>query len=233
MYCNDNKGSLPVGYATSAMVSTGGVIARDADGRRLTDSRALRYPWRLATYLDNSVEVMTRDLEQIRADADGDAFLYDYGVSLAPRFGLNQVFVGGSAETVDPSRGWAFSTSAAVRQRTAAWGDRWYARRNTDAVRSSELLVFASSTGVVSTRGDDTFDGHYRVDPPAFTGRVWQTSAPNESTAARLTGYASFRFAGKTVATMLDGSARTLSWAEAQDMRRWAPQATSETWMLP
>lgn len=229
MYSNDCDGEVMPGFASDGMVQRGDVNARNDRGGTLQGLEAQRYPWRLMPFIENSVDLLFRDHRRMKQDLQ--AASYDYGVSVAPRFGLNQAFVGGSAD--HDGTGYAFLASPALRARVAAsWPARWYAARITDAPDPSRLLSFASASGANPVDGV-TVDGFYRVTPPIFTSRRWRTEPPDSGAALSETGNVDFRFAGRTVAAMMDGHAQSLNWSESQDMRRWAPRATSEDWMLP
>lgn len=229
MYSNDYSGRVPVGFPSNAMVASGEVIARNRTGERLTGLEARRFPWRLLPFLEYELGILYRDRRTIESQFSGTNF--DYAVSAAPRFGLNQAFVGGSGDS--DLTGKAFIASPTIRNRIEkAWGSRWYVSRVSDVRQASNLLVFASATGSDPFNGV-TLDGMYRVTPPRFDRVLWTTTEPNESSTPASTGNVSFRFSGRTVGAMLDGHAETLNWTDMRDMRRWAPGATTEDWQLP
>lgn len=230
VHSNEHGGAVMIGYPTPEMVQRGEVVARNSRGQRLTGEVAQRYPWRLMPQMENALEILFRSEEQrdsmrtIGGDERGD-----YAVSLLPRFGLNQTFVGGSAHS-NPGN-FAFAPSPQIQSRVRSrWGPRWYVQRDSDAKRPSELIVFASSRNM--TVAPRSPDGYFCVLPPFFRARLWATK-PDPADTGGLSGHVSFSFSGRTVAAMLDGHAQTLNWNEANDMRRWSPQATSEDWRLP
>lgn len=225
-YTNENRGLILVGYPSEEMVRSGQIVARNATGRRLTGEIARRYPWRLIPSLENAVDIIFRSEQQRDAMRSiwGDERA-DYAVSLLPRFGLNQTFVGGNSEF------YAFSPSPVVHQRTRArWGPRWFIQRDADAAQPSRLIAFASSrnTSVVA----NSEDGYFHVKPPSLVQRNWARQ-PDPSFTGSDTGNVAFIFARRGVFAMLDGNAQTLSFEEADDMRRWSPSATAEDWKLP
>lgn len=233
MYSGDNRGWVLPGFASAGMVSRGDVRARNDRGQSLGSLGivAQRYPWRLMPFLGFDRDLLFRDrgtMEEVFRGAPTD-----YPESEAPRFGLNIAFIGGSANH------YALADSRALRDRaTNAWGTNWYVARASDAARPSELIVFASAAQnldqqVIGARFGQFVDGMYQVLPPKWPGLNWAATRPNESTRMNATGQVWFPFAGKTVVTMLDGSAKTLTWDEARDMRRWAPKATSADWSPP
>jgi prepilin-type N-terminal cleavage/methylation domain-containing protein len=229
LYTNDFAGRVPVGFASKPMINNGEVVARNRTGERLTGETARRYPWRLLPFLEYELGILYRDRQVIESLFTG--INYDYAVSTAPRFGLNQAFVGGSDDS--DITGKAFVSSPVVRQRIEkAWGSRWFVRRVSDVRQPSKLVAFASSHGTSPFNGV-ALDGMYRVTPPRFDRVLWSSEQPNESSLPSSTGNVSFRFSGRTVASMMDGHAETRTWLEMQDMRHWAPGATTEDYQLP
>lgn len=231
MYSNDHDGFVMPGFASSGMVTRGEVIARNDRGQRLAGPEAQRYPWRLMPYMENEIDLLYRDRRAIEERLGGAGATYDYAVSVAPRMGLNDAFIGGSGAATGV--GYAFRESPTIQRRIAErWPMRWYVQRVTDARDPSGLLAFATAYGTENV-SSVPLDGFYSVQPPYFQSRLWRAAPPDEVTQPQETGFVSFRFAGRTVAAMLDGHAETLTWAEAQDMRRWAPRANAEDWVLP
>lgn len=227
MYSGDYNGNVMPGFPGSWQVKQGLITANDHLGQRIdTPELVQRYPWRLMPYLDYTTQDFYRDsaeLEQWLGRGDNWSFLY--AVSVAPRFGLNEEFMGAS-----DNLGKAFSQSPAVQARNKKWG-RYFVRRAHEAPRTSDLIVFASTTG--ATEGTRSFDGHFRATPPNFDRRLWRATTITESTPSADAGNLTFRHLGRTVSAMLDGHAQTLGGVEAQDMRHWAPRADSPEWMLP
>ncbi|MDX2114535.1 MAG: type II secretion system protein [Planctomycetota bacterium] len=229
MYSNDYDGAVMPGFASASMVASGTVVATNDRGSRLAGLEAQRYPWRLMPFIENEIDLLYRDRRLMQEQLAGAT--YDYAASVGPRFGMNQAFVGGSGDA--DGTGFAFHSSPAIRARTEArWPRGWFLSRVADTARPADLIAFASASGASPINGL-AIDGFYRVTPPSFIRRMWSTSKPNESSPPTATGNVSFRFAGRTVGAMLDGHAQTLSWEEAQDMRRWAPRADSPSWTLP
>lgn len=228
MYANDFRGAAIPGLASAAMVTNHEVTAKDERGRSIGAPQAQRYPWRLLPYVDYTLGILYRQPDVI-SELPRDDFSYHYAVSLGPRMGINAAFVGGSA---DPVTGYAFHSSPSIRDRARArWGPRWYVSKVVDAQRPAELIAFASASGQKWNTLD--LDGHYLLQPPSFTRRLWSTKPADASTAPESNGNVTFRFGGRTVAAMLDGHAESLNWQEANDMRHWSPQATTEDWKLP
>ncbi|MBL0926468.1 MAG: type II secretion system protein [Phycisphaerales bacterium] len=226
MYASDNRSRLLPGFPTARMISTGEVVARDDKGNRLSGIAAQRYPWRLLPYFDYELGTWYRDPQAIARVFSGS--LRDYAVSVGPRMGLNQIFMGGSSDS--DGAGYAFNPATDDLARRA-WGSDWYAAKASDVRRPADQIVFGSSSGADPISGTE-IDGLYRIRPPNLVNRVWQTSPPDSATRPAAVGDLSFRFMSKAVFAMFDGNARTLNWADANDMRRWSSQATGPDWKL-
>ncbi|MFM9959077.1 MAG: type II secretion system protein [Phycisphaerales bacterium] len=233
MYSNDNSGEVMVGFAAPAMISSGTVQARDQNSTKLTGLPAQRFPWRLLPYYEYELGSWYRDRASVertmKTNGDLNSELFRYAVSVAPRMGLNQIFIGGSAD--NDGGGYAFNTALQPTLRSK-WGGNWFIRRVSDIPRPSELLVFATSAGADPV-GGVALDGFYRVTPPYFFNRKWTTITPNATTQPNQTGNVSFRYAGKAVGVMSDGHAESLTWEQMQDMRRWSPKANRAEYVMP
>lgn len=230
MYSAEHNGMVMPGFPSNAMINTGKVVARDDAGERIASPTVLarRYPWRLMPYLDYTIGVLYRDRKTLEQQLTGVD--RRYAVSLAPRLGLNQTFVGGSSDS--DGTGFAFGSPAVDQLVRSRWGSRWYVQRESDVARPSDLIVFASASEATQV-GGITLDGHYQVTPPWFTARRWTTTSPEQGAAAAQTGSVSFTYHKKAVTAMFDGSVRSMTWDQIQDMRHWSPWATSRDWVLP
>ena len=229
MYTDAHSGWVLAGFPTSRMINDGKAVARDQNDEKIYGLAAQRYPWRLMPYLDYELGILYRDRAAIENSLEG--LDYEYAVSVAPRIGLNQAFVGGSSDA--DGTGYAHLDNASREARLRkAWGPNWFVRRATDARRPSSLLVFASASGNSFVDGLE-LDGYYRVTPPYFLGRRWTSEQYSQDIPSSDTGNVTLRHLNKAVASMIDGHAETLDWLEMQDMRRWSPQANAEDWTLP
>jgi prepilin-type N-terminal cleavage/methylation domain-containing protein len=232
MYSSDNADRVLIGFATASHLSREGVVARDRAGERIYDVRGQRYPWRLIPYLDYNLELLQDDPTVLTRQAAGDSYRFEYGLSLAPRFGLNQVFLGGSADRSDPSGGVAFDENPRVQDAIRrSWRPRWFARDLAHIPRPTNQIVFTSSTGSQSINASDPLSGFYRVTPPSFRRREWRDDPTGADASA--SGYVSFRFAGRTVALMADAHAETFTKTDLNDMRRWNPWARAYNELMP
>ncbi len=221
----DHAEMVLYGFLRNDPATGGPITARDHSGRTLRGLSAQRYPWRLLPWLDGRPDVLYRDLhdfeEAMRLAPDDFAYQF----SVAPSFGLNQGFVGGSSD--------ADGTPSVEHPATAAlYGSSWYVRRLSDPARPSSLMVFATSYGQAARYGRLRLPGHYRITPPSVGRRLWQDRPADADTPSGLVGNVDLRHAGKAVGAMFDGHAAALGWDELQDMRRWAPTADRPDWTL-
>jgi len=237
MYADDHKQFLMPGYPNQQMIEARReVIARFRDGTLMNGEQAwqdiARYSWRLLPYFEYDLNAMFSDFDEISALFGNDRSLIVHQTAIAPRMGLNQVFVGGSADT--DGTGSAFlenpNNAAAVASR---WGARWFARRTTDVRNQSSLIVFASSQQPGAVSQSTVIDGYYKILPPSFMNRRWRENPPDSSTSPIQVGFVSFSLLNKSTAAMMDGHADGLTWEESNDMRRWSPQAKSPDFVLP
>ncbi|MEM1423699.1 MAG: type II secretion system protein [Planctomycetota bacterium] len=234
-FANENDQRLMEGYPSANMINSGEVRAIDDRGRDMREigqpnAVSQRYPWRLLPYLDYTIDGLYRNASRVASFYDSPE--YAYGVSVAPRMGLNQGFLGGSADSGDPM-GYAFRPGIANAVRSA-WGANWYARLTTQIPRPEYMIVFAQATGSDPFQGID-LDGFYRITAPASFERNWTDVPPlqNGINDQQQYGFVDYRYKGRTAAAMADGSAKGLSFEEMQDMRRWSPQADRPDWQLP
>jgi len=231
MYADDNKGSVLPGYPPRDWVN-GAMKVLNSEGERLFNEDAQRYPWRLAGYFNHDFrglyqsDKLLGDLRERQADYSSFGVTYDYVVSLYPSLGMNIAFVGGSDRNQSFDR---------IFQRIYG---RIFIQRLDQAVRPSGVLAFASARAeeqpAVPILGRP--EGFFRLDPPRFssvTGPLWADAYDaNAPTPGLNSGFISLRHGGKAVAAHLDGHAEMLGWTQLRDMRRWADQATSETWTI-
>ncbi len=227
LFTTDHAGKVMAGFPTQRMISDKKVIARDDTGERLSGIVAQRYPWRLLRYVDYELGILYRDRRKINETFEG--LDRRYAVSIAPRLGLNQAFVGGSCDSDGTGYAW-LDNPHQEKQLKRAWGTAWFARHEAAVRRPSDLIVFATAANEST---EYQIDGYYKVLPPAFIERRWTTDVPDNFTEPSETGFVSFRFLNKTVASMFDGHGESLTWEQAQDMRRWAPRANSYDWVMP
>lgn len=235
-YANDRNDRLMPGYASADMINSGDIRVLDDRGRRVHQienvplAAAQRYPWRLLPYLDYEIAGLYRELDTVRSFYDSQE--YAYAVSVAPRMGLNQAFLGGSADPGDPL-GYAFNSGLSA-QIESAWGKNWYAKRTSDVPNPSNMAVFVQSTGSDPFSGV-RLDGYFRVTAPYNVTRAWSEDKPTGDADELAANYGNvdFRYGKKAATAHLDGHATGLGFEELGDMRRWAPRADAPDWTLP
>ena len=221
LYADDNAGHLLVGHPTLADVN-GPMHVYDWSGRRITGEEARRYPWRLAPYLDYNLRgLYTSDrlLEDLRRQ-DPNSLVYV--VSLFPSLGLNIEFLGGS--DID---GYAFNP-----QILRTFG-RYYIKRLDEAHRPERLTAFASARGPADLYPAEAADrqGYFRLRPPRLFAPLW-TRPFDPGAIPAASGFVDFRHRGRSVVSMLDGHADSLSFDDMLDMRRWSDRADSPEYVI-
>lgn len=231
MYADDNKGYLLAGYPKREWVN-GAMAVFNADGERLMNEEAQRYPFRLAPYLNYNFrglyqsDRLLADLRERESTYTPYGINYDYVVSLYPSLGLNAAFVGGS----DRVQGFD-------RLFQSVFG-RVHIARLDQCVRTSGVITFASARAeeqpAVEVLGKP--EGFFRIDPPRFaasSGALWEASYDAASQRPGVnSGFLSLRHGNRAVAAYLDGHINLVTWEQANDMRRWADQADSPGWSL-
>ena len=237
VYAQDNRAAVLPGYTLSEWVDPGGelaVFSGESSATRLYGSVARRYTWRLAPYLNYSLEALVAD-RRLRAEftalpdrpATRDGFQWAFATS--PSFGINSTWVGGDAR-----RGAFYAPS------TATWG-KYYVTRFDEPRFPDRLLIFATSRGYHPIDGVTVIPGRHRIEGPwqasHVTGEI-PTFAPWEAPdgpfdpgqTPRTYGHLDFRHFNRVVTTMFDGHVEALTLDDIRDMRRWSNQADAADW---
>jgi len=191
-FSTNHLGRVIPGYANEP--------AKDVRGNPVHGPLNLRYPWRIAEWLDHNIEgsLLVNEQEALMKDTTANA----YFISLCPSFGMNLYFVGGDL--------------------TAPYNKTWVERRH-QAYSAARLIVFGSS------RFNDTglVHGFFRIESPRYSpGYVsgWAASY-KESDPAIWWGNVHPRWDNRAAFGMLDGHAEALDTTEMRDMTRWSSQA--------
>ena len=172
-------------------------------GQLLSGPTANRYPFRLAQYFDyqlNGTILVNRNKTQIDPS---DTYL----VSLYPAMGINYLYVGGDISATGVT---SFPGDCVTNIGQAA----------------GPLLVFASAGG--DGPPETRVDGYCMLTPPSTTGPMWSTSPWSPTSVPSDYGHVDARYHGKAVCAFLDGSVKTLTITELQDMRLWSNTAAAE-----
>ncbi|MEM6550981.1 MAG: prepilin-type N-terminal cleavage/methylation domain-containing protein [Planctomycetota bacterium] len=192
------------------------------DGTQFTGVSADRYPWRLLSYLDYSLEgsvLINERAEQaaippkgapVNPDFNNPYGIWMYGVSVNPSFGINANNVGGYS-SLNPSNGNVSNESL-----------NGLVTKIEEAVDPSRLIVFSSARGVGSATGD-IVPGYYRVTAPndSLASNRWRISEYDEDSDPADTGNVDFRCQDNAIVSHLDGSATYLDFVSMLDMTRW------------
>ena len=214
-YANVHNGAVLPGYWTRMQ-------ARDEAGEPLDLIPAARYPWRIAPYLDyNFRGLYVNENQDVLEDLEyRDRAIYRYAVSLFPSLGINGTWIGG--DEID-------NTFDHLMLRHFG---RIHMTRMSQAIRSEQLIVFASARGqdTMGPLGSSIFEGWYRIESPYFTSYRWPDEF--EPGDPRRYGHLSPRYGGRVVAAFLDTHVGMLSKKQLKDMRHWAAQATEADWVL-
>lgn len=243
LYSTDNKGTLLPGYLKSEWAdpsrgSSHQVLAWDnphdaSDSTRLTGTIVRKYPWRLAPYIDYSLEslIVNRQLysdSRSLPDDRNSRMGFQWAFSQNPSFGLNTTFVGGDAK-----RGGFFAPA------TLRWGS-FYVTRADQPIFPDKLTIFATARGD-SPSTNMVVPGNHRIEGPwnassgtnvvpSFTRWGAPPGPFNPDRSPGTYGHLDFRHFGKCVTTTFDGHADLHSVKDMTDMRRWSNQATSADW---
>ena len=209
----ENGGKLAMGYGNAGET----LYPRESPPLSPNREEAKRYPWRIAPFLDDGVEVLYAGRHHVYYE--GVASKSAYMASLYPSFGINSIFVGGHYDGRKHSPGYAPGPRS--RDRSTYPHDFWVLRPG-DARSPSRLIVFASSIGSSPADYPDKV-GFYRVLPPdSPLTAAWGSYNPDIPASL---GHVSLEYGGKAIVAHLDGSVGTATEEDLRDMRRWSNQA--------
>lgn len=205
LYSADHNGELIPGIDATASAMT------MPDGTEVSATEVSRYPYRLAPYFSYKFEGVTlvnKNKYQIKTDGVFPNAIYGY--SLCPAMGMNFTKVGG-----DRQLGGFQNTEDLVTREGQAPGS---------------VVIFASAAYKV---GDTKIDGYMSIYPPYGKeggSTNWGGSATswNKNSAPASYGNIDARYNGKAVCAFMDGSVKTLSIKELNDMRLWSRNAIEE-----
>jgi len=199
LYSAENNGEVLHGYKSAP-----GAV--NEAGQLLSTPMNARYPWRLFPYIrDVQAALLFNGNEEVLGGQHSD-----YLVSVVPNLGMNTTFVGGH-----------FGSGSLLRPtvRIEEKLGRFAVRNSGDMSRAADVIAFASAR----SEPDEDWAGHgyFEVQPPKVMGDVWGKEPWEPDSAPGMHGFVDFRWGGKAVATMLDGSARLMDESEMRDMRHW------------
>lgn len=149
----DYNGKLMVAHYEGSAPDLDRSEFRMPDGKRIDSASLHRYPYRIAPYLDYSLDgtiLVNRNSNQIEKVFPGNQF--DYGVSLCPALGINYYYVGG------------YSVDGEIA------GEGECVTHLQQGLESLSILTFASAFTEI---GEDRIEGRYGVEPPRYRSQLW------------------------------------------------------------
>ncbi|MEM1158871.1 MAG: type II secretion system protein [Verrucomicrobiota bacterium] len=188
-----------------------GAVVEFPDGGVAGGPEASRYPWRLAPYLNWDVEktMMINDASKGLDGLEQGSTSYRYAVSLAPALGINAYCVGGYYSMTK-----LFSPNDVT----------------TRLLQSSRDLVLFTSARTSSGAVD--LSGSWFVRPPRMGPMAWKSGDYDPSVPSLQYGNVDFRYNGKAVVSMTDGSVRLMSIDELRNMKLWARNADTADYAI-
>lgn len=213
MYSMDHRQSFITGYDTQ-------VSNVEAYGGHVLNYPAnARYPWRLSSYLDNTLQdslLVNQRTESVATsgwdlDSEDDIERFSYSVSVMPSFGINGEFVGGT--NGGPYNSWLVGRKITV-------------TRSAKVSQPSRLIAFGSARGGES--GHEPEEGFHFIKP-AYGAGYAENDTPGTF------GNVHPRYGDSAVIGFLDGHGGMLSVKELQDMTHWvdaAAKTNNPDWTL-
>ena len=222
VYQSDHDGRVLWGY-TPPTIAGKPVEVHVASGHIFGLPVADRYPWRMASYVDDIWEVLhghgPTPPQPVASDAPSDAVLKAYALSLTPTFGINSAYVGGHH---GPTRGFVLRGGEYQPNR-----GQHVVFRQDEARRPSDLIVFAESQARVGTSSpfpDEPAAGFHAVTAPRAGGQHWRAVGGRIENLrpSTITGLPEGRHSDATVTGFFDGHAAGLRADALDNMRLWA-----------
>ncbi|MEM1011811.1 MAG: type II secretion system protein [Planctomycetota bacterium] len=242
-YRLEHEGRVPLAYPPDEL--EGEPFQTEFEGFTWAGLEARRYPIRLVAYLEDVWEIVYSG--RYFPDPDNPSAVYDLGV--APTYGINAVFVGGSGDFRE--RGFvnlgkaSFDFSSNSKYIAGGGPDgpsfmtpnvnRHVVFRETEVREPSSLIVFADA----KLRGGpfSSGDGYNNVHGPISNGQLWELEPDPEGgrdtikvVGFRAIGVPEGRFGKGAAVGFFDGHAESRFPDELTDMRLWANWADSETY---
>lgn len=212
VYQNDFRDHVMWGYPP-ATVEGEPVQARRSDGALITGLSAQRYPWRLIPYLNDAWSLLQPDYDLV-----SDPAANEYSLSIAPNYGLNATYFGGSFAVNSDG----FAGDIPNRGQHVVF-------KNGETRRPGELIVFAecqARLGENPTFGNAlSSDGSFFVDAPRLgNAEVWRAEG-NDIISQRPTtntGLPVGRYSTAISTAFFDGHVASVDPMTLDDMRLWA-----------
>jgi prepilin-type processing-associated H-X9-DG protein len=201
-YSAENDGTVLPGYLSSVPTHpmTKAPVFR-ADGTEVGYPSKIRYPYRLAPYMDYRLKGTVLVNKQAHLTSE-------YEVSMMPSLGLNITFVGGD---------WGGGSDLQPTDQNLATYGRFVVTRMAQIHSPSKMLVFSSARFEGS-------EGYNAVKSPYLHSKRW-AGEYNESLPYYDFGNIHPRYNDRAVCAMADGHVELLTIDQLRDMRRWSNQA--------
>ncbi len=218
-YQNDYAGHLMFAYPPGTL--DGKPLTVEFAGHTIPIPVSQRYPWRLVPYVSGVWDILHnhKDTPELPKpdDAMMDAFLKAYQLSLNPAYGMNDVYVGGSASYGSFTDGKPNYGAHAV-------------FHNAEINRPSDLIVLGDSqVRNLFPKPASPDEGYFRLTPPRANGELWQAAGNDiEVLSGAIMGVPKGRYSPNAGMGFFDGHVSALSSSELADMRHWANNATTE-----
>lgn len=231
-YSADHRQRLLPGYLNPHLQVSMGFSPQVVNGATISPGAAGPYVWRLAPYINGDWQVFHHG-----ADAATMARLtskFEAGdlveIAFEPRIGLNTIFIGGDSDAggdaseYSPWNGSGNPTIAATRA--------------SELRNPSSLVLFAPTIKAEGPGLPNADRGWHELRAPYLSQRQWELGPDGVIASQGLAGYAGLpalrRGEHLLPTAFADGSAQVVDVAElSEDLRRWAPFATSSTWRVP
>lgn len=224
-YQNDHNGDVMLGYPPNTF--NGNTVTIKYEGMTFGPPVSQRYPWRLVPYVSGVWDVLHDHAavpELPRSDEPASvAFGRAYMLSLYPAFGLNDVYVGGSAAG-HGYIGTAPNQTPNVGQHVVF--------NNNDVRRTSELIVLGDSqVRNIYPQPDNPEEGYFRLTAPHANGEQWRAVGHDfQLITGSIMGIPQGRNGPDAGMSFFDGHVESLSPEELNDMRYWANNAATENY---
>lgn len=201
-YAAENDGMVLPGYLSSVPTHpmTKAPVYK-IDGSEVGYPSKIRYPYRLAPYLDYRL----KDTLLVNKQAN---LTSEYEVSMMPSLGLNITFVGGD---------WGGGSDLQPTDKNFADYGQFVVTRISQIHSPGKLLVFSSARY-------EGAEGYNAVKSPYLRSGRWGGEY-NESLPYYDFGNVHPRYGDRSVCAMADGHVELLTIDQLRDMRRWSNQA--------
>ena len=223
VYQDDYNGDVMIGYPPTTL--GGEAVTVEFGGHTFGNPVSRRYPWRLVPYVAGVWDILHNydETPQIPSGGDSDSVALGkaYVLSLAPAYGLNDAYVGGSISNH------GFIGATPDEQPNSG---KHVVFKNDEVRRPSGLIVLGESqVRNIYPPPDNPQEGYFRLTPPHANGEQWRVNGGTfELVAQTITGVPEGRHGPNASMGFFDGHVGAMSPKELEDMRYWANHAATE-----